>query len=180
MTRIEEERLVFEFGEQWNAFKFDGHHDYRQGIEKVDETKAVDFLGIFNEAELYFVEIKDFRGSRIENKDRLSSGQLAIEVAQKVRDSIACIVGAFHNSSDREHWQPYIRLLCTTKSRIKVAVWLEEDAPSLHHQSRQKARASIKTKVFQQKLSWLTKRVLVYGKNKRDLPDVLVSNLPQT
>ncbi len=177
MTRIEEENLLFEFGERWNVFKFDEHHDYRQGIEKLNNTKAVDFLGIFDGSELYFVEVKDFRKYRIETKERLSGAQLAIEVAQKVKDSIACIVGAYHNSSEREHWRSYIRLLCASDSRIKVALWLEEDPSIPHHRSRQKARASIKTKVFQQKLSWLTKRVLVYGKDKRELPDVIVSNL---
>ena len=29
MTRLEEERLAFEFSDEWRVFKFDEHHDYR-------------------------------------------------------------------------------------------------------------------------------------------------------
>lgn len=147
MTRIEEGNLAFEFGDQWNIFKLDEHRDYRGGIERIDNTKAVDFLGIFNDSELYFVEIKDFREYRIETKARLSNRQLAIEIAQKVKDSLACIIGAFHSSSEPEYWRPYVRLLCTANSQIKIVLWLEEDLPQ-HPQLRRKAMASTRTNVF--------------------------------
>ncbi len=132
MTRIEEERLAFEFGEQWNIFKFDEHHDYRQGIAKLDKTKAVDFLGI---------------------------------------------IGCLHSSSDPEYWQPYVKLLCTARSQLKVVLWLEENLPA-YPRLRQKAIAATRTKVFKQKLTWLTKRVIVCGSDRQTLPDVIVSNLP--
>ena len=177
MIRIEVERLAFEFSEQWSAFKFDEHHDYRQGIAKIDKTKAIDFLGIFDNSVLFFIEVKDFRGYRIENKERLSTGELAMEAAQKVKDSLACIFGALHTSSEPEYWQPYSRLLCTPDSPIKVVLWIEEDLPT-HPHLRQKAMAATRTKVFKQKLAWLTKRVLVCGSDRQNLPDVSVSNLP--
>ena len=59
MTRIEEGDLVFEFGEKWQVFKLDEHRDYRERIAKIDETKAVDFVGIFNNEILYFIEVTD-------------------------------------------------------------------------------------------------------------------------
>jgi hypothetical protein len=179
MTRIEEGCLAFEFSEQWNAFKLDDHRDYREGIEKIDNTKAVDFLAIFNKSELYFIEVKDFRGHRIENKERLLKGELPLELAQKVRDSLACIISAYRNSNLAEHWSAYAQLLCDKKAFIKVALWLEEDSPPLHPQLRKKAMASTRTKVFKQKLVWLTSRVLVCGSGKKDLPDVTVMNLPR-
>jgi len=37
-TRFEEEYLAFEFGDRWRILKLDEHHDYRERIEKVDET----------------------------------------------------------------------------------------------------------------------------------------------
>ncbi len=95
MTRIEEGRLAFEFGERWNVFKLDDHRDYRQGIAKIENSKAVDFLGILNNSELYFIEVKDFRGYRIENRDRLLSGQLSLEIARKVKDSWPVLSGRF-------------------------------------------------------------------------------------
>ncbi len=178
MTRIEEGSLAFEFGERWSVFQLDEHRDYRQGIANIENSKAVDFLGIFNDSELYFIEVKDFRGYRIENRDRLSSGQLAVEVARKVKDSLACIIGAFHGSSDSEYWLPYVRRLCATNSQLKIVLWLEEDLPPAHPRLRQKAMASTRSKVFKQKLGWLTKRVLVCGGDRQYLPDSKVTNLP--
>ena len=78
MTRIEEGFLAFEFDNHWRIFKLDEHRDYRERIGKLEGTKAVDFLGILDERELYLIEVKDFREYRIENKDRLSKGELAI------------------------------------------------------------------------------------------------------
>jgi len=195
MTRIEEGYLVFEFSEKWQVFKLDEHPDYREKIGKIDETKAVDFVGIFNNETLYFIEIKDFRGYRIENKERLLKSQLPscqlvndecqfdkgslslpIELAQKVRDSIACIIASCRTSSEPKDWFPYANLLCQKKREIKVVLWLEQDLPPFPL-LRKKARASINTKIFKQKLRWLTSKVLVCSCDKQGLPDVKVSNL---
>jgi len=177
-TRIEEGRLAFEFSDNWRVFKLDDHRDYREKIEKVDGTKAVDILGIFNETDLYLIEIKDFRGYRIESKDRLKDGVLAIEIAKKVRDSLACIVSAHRTSSDREYWRPFARHLCNPDRGVKVVIWLENDPDPPNLQLRRKARAAISSDVFSQKLSWLTGRVLVCGSDEAHLPDVTIYNLP--
>jgi hypothetical protein len=125
------------------------------------------------------IEVKDFRQHRIQTKDRLSSGELAIELAQKVGDSLACIIGAYHTSSDPEYWRPYVKLLGSKHERIKVVLWLENDPPPSHPRLRQKAMASIRGKVFKKKLMWLTSHVLVCGNDKHNLPNVTVSNLPR-
>ncbi len=177
MSRFAEGSLEFDFGNKWRVVKLDEHRDYRDRIGKLESTKAVDFLGILDEQELYLIEVKDFRGHRIETKDRLSKGELPIEVAQKVRDSLACIVGAYHTSSEPEYWQPYARLLCHRDRGIKIVLWLENDPLPSHRRARQKAKASISGNVFKQKLTWLTSHILVCGSGKKDLPDVTVSNL---
>lgn len=107
MTRIEEGYLLFEFGDKWRVFKFDEHPDYKKISDIVNGTKGVDFVGIFNEKTLYFIEVKDFRGDRIKNKDRISKGELLIEVAQKVRDSIACIIASSQTSNKADNLLPY-------------------------------------------------------------------------
>jgi len=66
MTRIEEGDLAFDFGDRWRVFKLDEHRDYRERVGKLEGTKAVDFLGVLDERELYLIEVKDFRGHRIE------------------------------------------------------------------------------------------------------------------
>ncbi len=180
MTRIEEGSLAFEFGNRWQIFKLDEHHAYRQRIQKLEGTKAVDFLGIFDKRELYLIEVKDFRGHRIKTRDRLLKGELAIKVAQKVRDSLACIIGSHHTSSEPEYWQSYVKLLCNRHRNIKIVLWLENDLSPSNYRLRRKAMASVRVKVFKQKLKWLTSYVLVCGSDKKDLPDVTVSNLPHT
>lgn len=55
MSHFEEGFLAFEFGERWHVFKFDEHYDYRERMEKLDETKAVDFAGILDGRELHLV-----------------------------------------------------------------------------------------------------------------------------
>ncbi len=97
MKRIEEEYLAFDFGERWKVFKFDDHRDYQRMKDTLEGTKAIDFLGVLDKKELYLIEVKDFRQHRIETRDRLLTGELAIELAQKVRDSLACIIGAYKN-----------------------------------------------------------------------------------
>lgn len=179
MPHFEEGNLGFEFDDrQWRVLKFDDHPDYRKRMEKVDETKAVDFVGVLNEQELFLIEVKDFRQHRIETKEKLSSGELAVELAQKTRDSIACMVGAYHTSSTPGDWQPFTQLLCNKDKQVKVALWLEHDLPQ-HSQQRKKVLASVQTKLFKPKLAWLTRRVLVCGSQKEGLPGLRVSNLPR-
>ncbi|GBC60186.1 hypothetical protein DENIS_1137 [Desulfonema ishimotonii] len=178
MTPIDEGALSFEFGEKWQVFKLDDHSYYRKGFEKLDGTKAVDFLGILNKKALYFIEVKDFRGHRIENKDRLITGELATEIAQKVRDSIACIIGAFQTENNPELWNVYARLLGAKPNSVRVVLWLETDSPISCLRMRQKVQASVKAKVFKQKLKWLTSRVLVCSLGANGIPDVEVCKRP--
>lgn len=178
MTHFEEGYLAFDFGPRWQVIKLDEHRDYRERIEKLTGTKSVDFLGIFDHRELYLIEVKDFRRDRIATKERLSSGDLATELAQKVRDSLACIISANHTSSRPEEWRPYARLLCHTKRRIKVVLWLEHDLPP-HPHARKKMLLSVRPNVFRRRLTWLTNRVFVFSSDNPGLLDVTVSNLPR-
>ncbi len=196
MTRIEEEYLAFEFGDRWRVFKLDEHRDYRERIGKLDGTKAVDFIGILDDFQLYLIEVKDFRSHRIENKNRFLKGKLpecqliegkcqllkgelplSVEFAQKVRDSVACIIGAYHTSSEPEHWAPYAKLLYERK--IRVILWLEYELP-IHPSHRNKVKAFLSPKFFKQKIKWLTSHVYVESMDQHTLPDIKVSNLPHS
>ncbi len=176
MTRFKEGFLDFIFGERWQILKLDEHKDYRLRIGKLENTKAVDFIGILDQEELYLIEVKDLRGDRIANKDRLLKGQLAIEIAQKVKDSVACIVGAYRTSSTPQDWEPYLKILANKKKKIRVVLWLEHDLPS-HYPSRKKVTSSVRIQIFKQKLTWLTSQVLVCSNSTVGLPDVTVNNL---
>ena len=54
MTSFSEGYLQFEFGSRWDVIKLDEHPGYRQGIEKLDHTKAVDFLALLDDAPSIF------------------------------------------------------------------------------------------------------------------------------
>jgi len=178
-TQIEEGHLLFEFSDQWQIMKFDDAPGYRNWIGKLQETKAIDFLGILSANKLYFIEVKDFRGDRIQNEQRLLSGDLAIEVAQKVRDSLACIIGAARTPSQAQEWQHYQSFLCNTKTQIFVILWLEYDLPT-HSVKRKKVRTSVGSNVLKKELRWLTSHVLVSNMSSQMIPDLTVSNLPHS
>jgi hypothetical protein len=142
----------------------------------MEETKAVDFLGILDECELYLIEVKNYRGDRIQFKDKLLKGELHKELAQKIRDSVACIIGAYRTSNEPEHWARYAKLLCNKKREIRIIFWLEYDLPPNSY-LRQKMTHFLGAKVFKRKLKWLTNQVQVENVDKQALPDVKVSNL---
>lgn len=172
---IHEQNLLFTFEDSWQVVKLDDHRAYRSGLGKLAGSKAVDFLGI-HQNQLYFIEAKDFRGHRIENQQRLRSGQLGTEIAQKVRDSVACIVAA-HRQSGNSEWQPFLKILRDQRKLVKVVVWLEHDLPADPY-TRNKDRASIATKEFKKKLRWLTTTVLVANMADNPLPALDVTNQP--
>lgn len=170
MTTIIEGAIQFEFADEWAVLKFDEETAYTNWIEKLDETKAIDILGLHENTVLYLIEIKDFRGHRIQNERRLISGELAIEVGQKVKDSVACIIGAGRNPSHAEKWSTYKQALCDDRVSLCVILWLEFDPP-YHRSKRKKVNASVESNQLKKKLRWLTSRVFVTNvKNHQDSP----------
>ena len=175
-TVLVEENLEFTFDATWSVLKWDGHDAYVNGVQCVEPCKAADFCGL-RERRLYFIEVKDFRGHRIENKRRLqgaSTEGLAHEVAQKVRDTVAGVVGARRiRQSEAETWEPLGRALGDMKFAVHVVLWFEEDFP----------RSPVETQVLQdnikKKLRWLTTHVIVCcARDARSVPPgVSVRNL---
>jgi hypothetical protein len=63
----DERKLRFVFDKDWKVLKWDDHPAFRGGLQKFQETKGVDFFGLYIGAP-WFIEVKDFRGYRIEKK----------------------------------------------------------------------------------------------------------------
>lgn len=178
---FDEGDLRFAFGSSWHVIKYDAHRDY-QKIERLDGTKAMDFVAVrhVRPETLYLIEVKDFRGHRIENKARISDGELAMEVGQKVRDTLAGIIGGFHGGNDGD-WKPVMERLMASDHPIKVILWLEEDAPAPSRPAgRGKQQRSVIIDDLKKRLRWLTTRVFVA--NLQDggdlLPGLTVKSLP--
>ena len=181
MPSFDEEHQRFAFDDQqWTVVKYDDHRDYRQKIAKLHGTKAVDFVGLHDgpDGVLYWIEVKDFRGYRIPNKPRLSGGELAAEVGQKVRDSIAGVIGAHLTSGQWETWRPFAKAISRRDGRIQVLLWLEEDNVAGPLGRRQNA-AQVQAQLLKKTLGWLTPRVFVVSQTLGGCPPgLVVTDLP--
>lgn len=181
MSTFDEQHLRFAFDDcQWLVVKYDEHPDYRERIEKLDGTRAVDFLGLYRNGgeTLYWIEVKDFRGYRIQNKKRMSDGELALEVGAKVRDSLAGVMAAYCSSARWKEWRGFVRLMWQRSTQIRVLLWLEEDQmPSLP--ARRKNAAQVQAGSIKTKLRWFTPRVLVVNQKTGGCPPgLMVTDLP--
>ena len=137
----------------------------------------MDFVAVHANARLYLIEVKDFRGHRIENRHRVRDGELALEVGQKVRDTIAGTVAAHHRGGT-EDWDEAVRQLTDSSQPVRVLLWLEQDLPP-SSRARRLNELSVLTNALKQRLEWLTPRVFVIGLRGGGAPEgLLVSNLP--
>ena len=170
--------LCFTFRDTWQVEKYDDHVFYRNRVSQLPETKAVDFVGQASDATNYFIEVKDFRGYRIQNRHRLTTNELALEVARKVRDSVAGLigykreqgnVGALGTVADRLHQQ------ATT---LRIVLWLEDDG--VVNASVWQAQLLTITDSIKRYLKWLTVRVFVISlsTHTNTPPELHVANLP--
>lgn len=177
MKEFQEGSLKISFDDTWTCEKWDGCSSFRQGIGKLNGrlleehkctkcnektgceagTKAVDFLGVRNN-NVYLIEIKDFRTSRIPNKDRHEE-DLPLEIALKVRDTLAGVIGASVMKTDDTLAQECVRIFGRTNDggRVYVIAWILEDRnmPDKDHM-----RAAVRRKQLASKLRWLTTKVL--------------------
>lgn len=186
MTTFLEQKLSFTFGPAWTARKWDDEDAYRQGIARLHGldcscgkttggSKATDFVALRSEHLLY-LEVKDFRGHRIENKPRLKDGELAKEVALKVRDTIAGIVGARRTRGDGDGWATFAEAAAKAKHPVHVVLWLEQDVPPQSPRGAlDRARNSLEQELKKQ-LRWLTTHVFVASLERAQrLADIAVT-----
>ncbi|MGN7763170.1 MULTISPECIES: DUF6661 family protein [Paenibacillus] len=155
ILKLEESNLSFQFKEGLFPVKFDETNFYVNHFITLQGSKGVDFI-VFDDKTVYFIEVKNFSGYEIENKNRLianSEQSLALEVSRKVRDSIACLVGAYKNSN--EVLSPYFNRLKSRTVDIKVILFLE----GKFHNETAVFRAI--TDEMKNRMKWLTTKVIV-------------------
>ncbi len=158
-----EKSICFNFDDNfWEyVIKFDEHTDYKK-IEKLDNSKGVDFLSI-NNKNICFIEVKDFRNYIIKDKQ-----QLMTDVAHKVRDSLACIVAANRNSTHNlQMWNKALDVLSNVKKNVTVILWLEKyQKPRKTNSKREKQSGFDYKRQLENKLRWLLPNVVIL--NRRD------------
>lgn len=163
---FEESYLRFEFrdGDWSDLVKYDEEKDYRNLENSMPATKAVDFVGISG-GSIHFIEVKNYRGHRIESKPKIE--ELDIIIAQKVRDTLAGIVGGVRNSTHKEElWAQHLAHLSDKNKRLHISLWMEEDS---HIPDRLKVSGGTLTQKLKKRLSWLSGRVIVANKANNPL-----------
>ncbi len=140
---IVEKQIKYVFGDSWRIFKYDEHPFYTGRLvplagkvkKKTVSTTGIDLAGSCGNR-LFLVEIKDFAGFPRE-RARITSGELALEIAIKVRDSIAGLIAGAHHPNCKPHktWEAVADHLCNAPHAIQIILWLEVDMlpPALKH-----------------------------------------------
>lgn len=187
MIPIEEDRLRFEFGDRWSVVvKWDNHQAFVGGIQglngeldnRVESSKAVDVVAE-DDSSLVLLEIKDFR-SRPQQPVALDfAGRrktLPLEVALKVRDTLAGLVGV----ALRAH-PPDIAEACSRKltKRVRVVAYVLEERRASMPETKRKVREKELRDGLKQKLGWLHGEVHLVQELQppsRALPEVVVTS----
>lgn len=164
MKEFEESGLIFRFDDRWEVYQLDEEADYRQKIcKQIPETRCIDFIG-FNDTDkiLLFIEVKGFRGyGDKKNVQRLTGEKddITVEIAQKVKDSLATIIGGARNSTNLpDVWKNHVGHL-NDNGNLKVIAWVELDASTENLLRRAKTNMSTKRKELRKRLTWLTSDV---------------------
>jgi hypothetical protein len=200
MSVFDEGKLRFDFDPAWSVAKYDLNPFYLDRVERLKGlatvtyqeggqsqeravelgTLAVDFLGVGPDECVHFIEVKDFRGHRIENKKRMKSNELAHEVARKVRDSLAGSIGAFRNATTPNALAPVASKLLDQSRPVFVILWLEDDLEK--DPGRWKEEMHTLSEQIKSRLKWLTTKVLVVSRSTHAArpPALKVTGLPTT
>ena len=188
MKQFEEGSVLFRFGERWQIEKWDTSAVYKRiarelngeltdasGSARPEGTKAVDFVGVLDNDKLYLFEVKDFRGHHIENKRR----HLPLEIGLKVRDTLAGLAGEYVRGGGAGWVKPCGQALSSRRHQVRVVAWILDDSPGPREPvGKRAAHDSVRAKQIQQKLSWLTSRVMVEDPFESTIEDTEAENLP--
>ena len=148
MTILQEGLLLFTFGPETQASKYDGWSFYRNQFKDrcFRDNKAVDMVCVTRD-KAWLIEVKDYRQHR-----RTKPIELADEVAIKIRDTLAGLAASYYQAAD-----PAERGLARDalrKQHLGVVCHLEQ--PTKYSRLRPRA---IEPTVLQQKLRSLLKAV---------------------
>ncbi|MBF0156714.1 MAG: hypothetical protein HQL57_05970 [Magnetococcales bacterium] len=123
MTVIPEGNINLTFPDSWRVYKYDDWSYYKKQFQKCCDAKAVDFLACSPATNaggrgVWLIEVKDYR-----KYPRSKPSELDVEVAEKVRDTLAGLVAASLRANDAHEKE--FASLCLKSASIHVVLHLE-------------------------------------------------------
>lgn len=119
MDELVEGKLIFAFPLPLRAEKYDDWSFYRNQLTNAfGGAKAVDILCLDTDCG-WLIEVKDYRQHR-----RTKPSELGMEIAEKVRDTLAGLVAARCNANDKDEKSFAAEFLA--KKTLRVVLHLEQ------------------------------------------------------
>lgn len=163
MIELKESRLLFEFDVN-HVVKFDDTPFYNYHFKRLQGSKGVDFIGrVHKDSNYFLIEVKNFSGHEHEKKTQerirfYGDDSIIVEVAQKVRDSLSCLIGA-NRATQHTSLDEFTNIL-DKDSELKVIFVLEGDFPNPVLQ------LATMNKELANHLSWLNVKTLVVNRQQ--------------
>lgn len=160
----------------WNLLQLDQHlhsktiqsnSNAKQQGER--DLKTVDIAGTYQDEAVFFIEIKNYLGDKVENP---LIDLLVHELVLKVRDSFSVILSGSRASDDDRRLLKRISVLLKDDARFTICFWIEN---ILYKNDQQ---TELKLKMMQQELksrlfSWTDSRVFVTNGKQYDWQKIL-------
>jgi hypothetical protein len=164
MIVLDEKPWHFEFDDETPFWKWvlyaDNNKDFLKVKNVVKGTKSTDFLGIYLGNDLnesFLLEIKYYAD---ENFLPDTDQEILSDLAQKVRDSLACLIAGSRNSTHfSAQYSEWIVASQNSNARLYVAFFV--DFPKAWTQNKIKATQGIFLRSLKQKLNWVTGNIIL-------------------
>lgn len=178
MSNFQESGINFKFqSPKWNVVKYDEHLAHKKVSNALQPTKAVDFLGIHDNRQLFLVEVKNYRGHTHDAETQevlLAKGEeLMRRIAVKVRDTIATVTNsARFSTNDEDFFTRINQLLLDNQKKIVIIACIELDIAG---EKEHKARMSVRMQKLKQ-ISGITSKNGRNDAKRLNIRVVTVSN----
>jgi len=169
--------LRFEFSEGWRLIEsWDRHPAYAQGIKQLENGKAVDIIGVYDNRLIFFIEVKDYR-----LHERTKPESPWVEFELKVRNTAAGLLGAGRREQYAKAFAPFLEALLKPH-KLTLVLWIEWPRFSRSadvHRKRHAVSVGVATRKLTQHVKWLDARVVSVSQEDyvRTVPGLTVKSL---
>lgn len=124
-----ESGMVITFPDDWKLLDYDNRAERKAKTPQDVFPYAVDFVLLRSSGRktISFLELKGFQKMGSANRSKLANGELETEMAKKVRDTIAGIVGFSRTSAAASEFAPFAKALGDNGVRFEINLWIEAD-----------------------------------------------------